>query len=169
MYLGKVICVPDPARARARDEAFFDGSAPPPPAFPHLTDGILHSVPDSVAGLLSPHGRVRRGDTEGRFDDVVGTGFVLIGRNRQALAGLGDAVRPLNARTAMIVPMGADADPADWEDLDGKFLPFMERHGIEAMLVRPDFYLFGAVRAGEDPRALLGDCAAQLQRFGLMT
>ena len=172
MYLGKVICVPDPARARERDEAFFSGKAPPPPAFPHLTAGILRGAPDAAAGLLSPHGRVRCGAIEGRFDDVAGTGFVLISRSRRALASLGEAalqaIRQLGARTAVIVPAGADTGTQGWEDLDGKFLSFMEQHGIETMLVRPDFYLYGAVGAGEDPQALLTDCAADLRRFGLV-
>lgn len=171
MYLGKVICVPDPAKARARDEAFFDGSAPPPPAFPHLTDGILCGAPDQAAGMLAPHGRVRRGDVEGRFDDVVGTGFVLISRSQQALSGLDEAakqaIRQLNAQTALIVPAGADANPQGWQDLDGKFLPFMEQHGMETMLVRPDFYLFGSAGAGEAPEFLLRDCVAALRNAGL--
>lgn len=171
MYLGKIICVPDPAQARKRDEAFFNGSAPPPPAFPQLTDGILRGAPDKAAGLLSPHGRVRRGDIEGRFDDVAGTGFVLVSRSRQALSGLGaaaqQAIGQLDVKTALIVPAGADGNQQGWQDLDGKFLPFMEQHGIETMLVRPDFHLYGAVGTGEDPQVLLTGCAADLQRFGL--
>lgn len=171
MYLGKIICVPDPARARERDEAFLSGKAPPPPAFPQLTDGLVRGAPDPTAGLLSPHGRVRRGAGEGRFDDVVGTGFVLISRSPQTLSGLGEAAQQamgqLNVKTALIVPADAAMDQQGWQDLDGKFLPFMEQHGIETMLVRPDFYLYGAVGAGEDPQVLLTGCAADLQRFGL--
>lgn len=71
-----------------------------------------------------------------------GTGFVLISRSHRALSAMGAAVaaalRQLNARAAVIVPAGADAGQQGWEDLDGKFLPFMEQHGIETMLVRPD-------------------------------
>lgn len=171
MYLGKIICVPDPGKARERDEAFFSGKAPPPPAFPHLTGGILRGAQDKAAGLLSPHGRVGRAGVQGRFDDVVGTGFVLISRSHRALSSMGEtaaaALRQLNARTAVIVPAGADAGQQGWEDLDGKFLPFMERHGIETMLVRPDFHIYGAVGSGENPQALLVDCEADLRKSGL--
>ena len=108
---------------------------------------------------------------QGRFDDVVGTGFVLISRSHRALSSMGEtaaaALRQLNARTAVIVPAGADAGQQGWEDLDGKFLPFMERHGIETMLVRPDFHIYGAVGSGENPQALLVDCEADLRRSGL--
>ncbi|WP_159914744.1 hypothetical protein [Pantoea sp. 18069] len=58
------------------------------------------------------------------------------------------------------MPAGADAGAQGWEDLDGKFLPFMDRHGIETLLVRPDFYLYGAVGAAESPEALILEAAA---------
>ena len=46
IYLGKIICITDPEEAAARDEAFLTGNAPPFPAFPILTDGILHRLTD---------------------------------------------------------------------------------------------------------------------------
>ena len=32
-------------------------------------------------------------------------------------------------------------------DLDGRYDAFLREHGLAAMLVRPDFYLFGGVAA----------------------
>lgn len=167
MYLGKVICVPDPAQAQARDAAFFGGTAPPLPAFPQLMAGVLRGAPDKTAGLLSPHGRVRRAGVQGRFDDVAGAGFVLVSRSEQALSGWRDAAGRLAVKAVVIVPAGAPPGAHGWEDLDDKFLPFMARHGIETMLVRPDFYLYGSVGAGEDPALLLTGCEAALRAAGL--
>lgn len=172
MYLGRIICVPDPVKARERDEAFFSGKAPPPPAFPQLTEGLLQRRDGErvgSAGRLSPHGHVRRAGTTGRFDDVVGTGFVLIGRHAASLEAR-DATTlarldGLKATVALVTPVDA-ADARGWADLDNKHLPFMDRPGIETMLVRRDFYLYGAVGPGESPPALVSDCLADLQEAG---
>lgn len=175
MYLGKVICIADPAKAAQRDEAFFSGKAPPPPAFPSLTDGILRRAPSGAvqapAGLLSPHGRVRSGEREGRFDDVVGLGFVLVARNAAVDSELGEKQRAfldaLGAKRVLVAAAGAEAGPSAWIDLDSKFIPYMEQHNIEAMLVRPDFYLYGAVSKASDINQLVEDLARDLKRHGV--
>ena len=82
IYLGKMICTSDPLEAEQRDLAFKNKTAPPPPAFPHLTGGILRrTVQGHVqqgAGLLAPHVSVEGELTNGRLDEVVGLGFLLI-------------------------------------------------------------------------------------------
>ena len=175
MYLGKVICIADPAKAAERDEAFFSGKAPPPPAFPSLTDGILRRGPDGAvqtpAGLLTPHGRVISGEREGRFDDVVGLGFMLVAKNAAVESELGDKQRAfldaLGAKRVLVAVAGAQAGPSAWIDLDSKFIPYMEQHNIEAMLVRPDFYLYGAVSKASDVNQLVDDLETDLERHGV--
>lgn len=139
----QVIRIPDAPKAAERDAAFFSGQAAPPPAFPSLTDGMLRRDADgkvqAPAGLLSPHGTVRQGGRSGRFDDVVGLGFVLV-----------------------------SADGADgWADLDHKYIPFMEHHGIDTMLVRPDSCPYGALSRASEVNGLLDDLAADLGAFGV--
>ena len=168
MFLGKIICIPDPVKAAERDEAFFTGKVPPPAPFPHLTDGILRrdasGAVQTTAGLLSPHAHVQRGAEQGRFDDVVGLGFTLITRNAAAVKVLGakqrEALAALNAR---LVVLAAD----EVADQDNKYAPFMQQHGIETMLVRPDFYLYGSAADASDVVALVDDLAADLQRHGV--
>ena len=175
MYLGKIICIPDAAKAAERDAAFFGGDAPPPPPFPILTDGILRRGPDGVAqapaGLLSPHGTVRAGQREGRFDEVVGLGFVMVSRSRAVEAALGEHERTfldaLGVKRVVVVPVGAMAESGSLVDLDDKFIPFMARHGIEAMLVRPDFYLYGAASEVSEVNALVEDLQGDLERYGV--
>ena len=148
MYLGKVICIPDATKAAERDAAFFSGEAPPPPPFPNLTDGILRRDLDgrvqAPAGLLSPHGSVRVDQREGRFDEVIGLGFVLMSRSKVE-AALGERERAfldaLGVKRVVVAAVGANADAGVAIDVDDKFIPYMARHGMEAMLVRPDFYL----------------------------
>ncbi|WP_367848334.1 bifunctional 3-(3-hydroxy-phenyl)propionate/3-hydroxycinnamic acid hydroxylase [Rhodoferax sp. WC2427] len=170
MYLGKVICIPDPAQAAERDAAFFSGQAAPPPPFPSLTAGILRHGADgrlqAPAGLLSPHGTVRRGTQQGRFDAMVGLGFVLVSTVDITLgAAQHQFLDALGTRRVVITADGAA--PGSWADVDHKFLPYMAQHGITAMLVRPDFYLYGAVAQAEDTPDLVDDLAADLQRHGV--
>ena len=175
MYLGKVICIPDTQKAAERDEAFFSGKAPPPPAFPSLTDGILHRDDDGVArapaGLLSPHGTVCVGNQTGRFDDIVGLGFVLVSRSLAAESALGARQRAfldeIGAKRVVVVASGAAAGRTALLDLDGKFIPYMAQHGIHTMLVRPDFYVYGVAAQASEVNQLVDDLAADLYRHGV--
>jgi hypothetical protein len=175
MYLGKIICIPDAAKAAERDEAFFSGKAPPPPAFPSLTDGVLRRGKSgeiqSPAGLLSPHGTVRAGRRVGRFDEVVGPGFVLVSRSGASQARLGfrqrEFLEALNARHVVIAAQGEKTPAGALIDADDKFIPFMQAHGIDSMIVRPDFYLYGTVSSPGELNQLVDDLACDLQRHGL--
>ena len=81
MALGKVICVPDPDDAAARDARMIAaaksvGLSPPLPP-PALGPGLF--VPgDPLAGQLFLQDRVRHGARTGLFDDVVGRGWTLL-------------------------------------------------------------------------------------------
>lgn len=175
MYLGKIICIPEAKEAAARDQAFFSGEAPPPPAFPCLTDGILrrgiNGAVQAPAGLLSPHGRIRTCDREGRFDDLVGLGFVLVSHGGAAEASLGERQRAflktLRAKRVQIAPQGTEPTGEVLVDLDDKFIPYMTQHGIHTMLIRPDFYLYGAVGTANEVNSLVDDLAVDLERHGL--
>lgn len=175
MYLGKVICIPDPVKAAERDAAFFSGTATPPPPFPCLTAGILHRGADGTvqapAGLLSPHGAVSFSGQQGRFDDVVGLGFVLMSRAKGATAQLSAAhhavLDTLKVRVAQLVKPNTDDGPEVVVDVDLKFNNFMDAQGIDTMLVRPDFYLFGGTAHAADVPAMVADLAKQLTRSGV--
>ena len=135
--LGKVICVPDPAAAAARDEAMAPlvGAEPTDaPALPGITDGVID--PDAPhAGKLFPQGTI---DGE-RFDDVHGAGWRLV----------------------TIDPAPIDLDPAtgDWfatiggdvvsiaatddDDDDEVYVRWFAEHDATSALQRPDFHLYG--------------------------
>ena len=176
MFLGKIICIPDPVKAAERDEAFFSGKVPPPAPFPCLTDGLLRRDAEGTvqqpAGLLGPHGNVRHNGEQGRYDDVVGTGFVLLSRSPGALERLGEArqqmLRAFGVHLVHIVPAN-ETGAGVTRDLDAKFIPFMEQHGIDAMLVRPDFYLYGSAANADGIASLVDDWAADLGRHGVTT
>jgi len=168
MYLGKIICTPDAHVAAERDAAFLNGTAPPPPPFPWLTDGLIamddQGKPLPLAGCLSPHGHIRHRDEQGRFDDVIGGGFVLITRDARAEQAVAHA--PLVQQLPIhVVSLGDGTD--GFADSDGKYGTFMDEHNVCAMLVRPDFYIYAACRDPADTGSLVQRLAADLGRYGL--
>ena len=102
---------------------------------------------------------------------MVGLGFVLVSRSAAAESALGARQRAIldeiGAKRVVVVAPGAAADRTALLDLDGKFVPYMEQHGIHTMLVRPDFYLYGAAMHASDVNQLVDDLAADLYRHGV--
>jgi len=132
--MGRMVCTLDPAAAAARDAqmlARLDAGAPPlPPLRPApMTDGcVLPGAPG--AGELFP----QPGSAEYRLDDVLEAtapnGAWLIGR--EALPAAPAGVLALGLDVPTLVPFRAD------------LTAWLDAHGVEAVLVRPDRYVFGA-------------------------
>jgi 2-polyprenyl-6-methoxyphenol hydroxylase-like FAD-dependent oxidoreductase len=151
--MGRVSCTLDPQAAAERDAALRGASAPPPLGLPPLQDGSLASG-RPLAGTRAVQGRVRIGDREGRCDDVVGTSFVLATRSRAQLAP---------ADTDFIQRLGVVVLALDeLEDLDGRLTGWFDANGIDAVLVRPDAYVFGAAESVAELPALIDDLRTHL-------
>ena len=172
IYLGKIICVPDLDEAAARDRAFLSGEAPPPPPFPHITGGLIHRASDGSAdpgaGLLSPHGEVERDGRRERLDDMVdaGSGFVVIARGFDARLCLpSGTLASLAEIGTRYVALSSGA--AAVRDVDGRLQAFLDEQGWAAMIVRPDFYVYGGVRDEEGLPALAADLIQDLACAGM--
>ena len=165
IFLGKIICLPDAQAAVERDAAFANGTHPPFPAFPQLSAGLLLRAPDGSlapgAGALSPHVSISRGDQLGRFDDMIGNGFVVIMRDDVAALGA-DQLAGLDAIGGHVAVIGA----GDWRDLDGRLTGFMQANGWDAFVVRPDFYIYGGGTAKQLP-AIVDSLFTDLARAGV--
>jgi len=166
--LAKVICQLDPAAAADRDtvmiaarERGVGAGAPQAPVHP-LHEGALHDVrPRGLAGRLSPQAHVRRGAATGLFDDVVGTGFVLLS-TEDPRPHLDEAdvafLAELDVRIVTVVPADdprAGNGATAVADVDGVYLPYLEQAGARAVLIRPDFYVYGQIGRPEDYRAVV--------------
>ena len=78
---------------------------------------------------------------------MVGKDFVLLTRRAADLP-------PDHAE--LLERIGAHAVALDeLEDLDGRLTAWLDEHGVEAVVVRPDAYVFGAVEALDDLPALV--------------
>ncbi len=155
MSLGKIICVLDADEAKARDEAMIAElesgiDAEPPPA-PRLGGrGGAGLFRGDRGGLLSRQGRITTDVVIDpvRLDDVFGAG-VLILRDESLAAHLGRSLTALQARGVATVAFGGvDGDVAAFTDVDGTYQVWFDEWAVDAVLVRPDFYVYGAVASG---------------------
>ncbi len=180
VQLGRLICVTDPVAAAERDATVLAnrrGRAPsgPEPAKP-LPCGLLHRGPAATApaGAVVPQGRVGRGGPAGLFDDVVGRGFVLL--TTEEPGAVLDAERlafldELEAHVVRLLPPGAGAGHApdatvpgavEVVDTDDVYRPYLARCAATALLVRPDYHVFGAASGPDGVRELIDDLRDQL-------
>jgi 2-polyprenyl-6-methoxyphenol hydroxylase-like FAD-dependent oxidoreductase len=159
--LGKVLCQLDPQAAAERDALLRAAGPPPPLELAALTDGALRGG-DALAGTLSVQGRVTRAGREGLFDDVVGRGFQLIVAGGDPLDQLDPGARALlDTLDVTIASLTPDA-PHGVQDLDGRLGVWLAEHGAHAVLVRPDFYVFGSAASQNAVPQLLDDLRSQL-------
>jgi flavoprotein hydroxylase len=172
--LGNVICLSDPAAAAVRDEVMLKAEGRPEVALPPipppvLGPGVLADEPSGgVAGQLSPQGRVRTAaGVTGRFDQVVGTGFV-VASGTDVAAVLGGAARSslerIGAHVVRFVPPGKEpGSESDLIDVDALYQIWLKAAGYEAVVIRPDFYVFGGVASVADLPVLLDELFDELR------
>ncbi|EJO59685.1 bifunctional 3-(3-hydroxy-phenyl)propionate/3-hydroxycinnamic acid hydroxylase [Burkholderia multivorans] len=169
--MGKVVCISDPEEAAKRDEAYLSGSVPPLPPFPGLTDGLIRadqtSATGGIGGLLSVHGQVRNDGEVMRYDDAIPNGFHVIAldadpepyldaRSRATLARIGAQTIGITRDERRVVTGRV------LFDISGKYNAFFTEHGAKAIIVRPDYYVFGAVESLSELPTLVATLASRL-------
>jgi 2-polyprenyl-6-methoxyphenol hydroxylase-like FAD-dependent oxidoreductase len=173
IYLGKIICMADPQEAAARDAAFLGGSAPPPPPFPQMTDGLLHRDRDGKlakgAGLLAPHVDLFADGERRRLDEVARVGeFSIIARGFDPAEKI--EPRLLHALAVVgtsYVALGSTDGIRGVKDLDGRLEAFLDHHGWAAVIVRPDFYVYGGAADAAALANLVRDMLTHLENAGV--
>lgn len=150
--LGQIICIADEQVAAERDAKMIAdlaarGGKPVPTDICHLGPGAWCS--DSAhAGQLSVQGIVESKGKRGRFDQVVGQGWVLLGYETDPAAALTEAQRGQFAHLeGMTVQLCAPGGPCDVVDAEGTFKAWLDGIGAKYVLIRPDFNV--ALTAGD--------------------
>ena len=157
--IGRVICETDPARAAARDAALRSELADPAantvePPHPRLGKPSTTVGSGGVEGRLSVQGRVEVDGRVGLYDDVVGGAWQLIGWEHDPTTGLDEADLSWFAGiggTARAVGAGGPV-----RDVDGSYHRWFQEHQCTVVLVRPDFYVFGAGTSADVPLIVAG-------------
>ncbi len=152
--LGSIICIADPKEAQERDERMKADLAARnfEPASGHLVrlgPGIWCSD-CAGAGELSTQGIVETGTQRGRFDQVVGTGWMVIGFDADPVPHVNDAarevLRKLDAQLVTVGPMGSSAPIVDCE---GTYQKWLQEIDATFIVLRPDFYVAATAHTEE--------------------
>lgn len=153
--LGGVICVLDPAKAAARDAHFMGmKDVGGEDRFPEsrLPPSDMLRADDPHAGELSLQAFVEFRRRIGRFDDLVGSGFVLLGLDADITQQLDDAqLKFVETLGVKIVSIGGRSGIVD---VDNAYRQWFESLGCRTVLIRPDFYLYGGGDAATLVRSL---------------
>ena len=153
MELGKVICVPGPAEAAARDAAMALGvgdEPAPAPGLPDITSGFLHpGAPHAGRQFLQGRDRGRP------FDDVHGSGWrlVVLGADVDAIGR--DERSWFESIGGKVVAL-AEPEPV--------YVRWFAEHGAACALQRPDFYLYGTAPNAAAATSLLADLRSHLAK-----
>lgn len=152
--VGRLSCTTDPEAARKRDEALLGGARPPAQQFPGLIAGVIMPKPNAaeaaLVGALGPQSLIRLNDRTGRADDLLGYGWHLIcaGDVSAHLSSSSQAL--LESLCARTIDVSAGS-----ADVTGYYRRYFELHGVSAIIVRPDFYIYGVAEAPERLNAAL--------------
>ncbi|MFI7081217.1 bifunctional 3-(3-hydroxy-phenyl)propionate/3-hydroxycinnamic acid hydroxylase [Micromonospora sp. NPDC049903] len=128
---------------------------------------------DGAVGAMFPQPRVAVGGdpTPRLLDDLLGDGFALVGRGLPAeLPGLPGPVRSVVTHPAGTDPArlpASDAAQVHVVDLDGTVDAWLRRHRADAVLLRPDRFVFATAQAGgigQVARTLAADLGATASR-----
>jgi len=161
--LGRVICVPDPSEAAARDRRMIAEQRERKEAvaveLPTLGLGCFADG-NPAARRLFVQDRVRRGGTAGLFDDVVGRGFALVsphGDPTRALSPeLGAFFESIGGIAAHVAPGGPVAD------LGGGYARWFGEQDAAVVLQRPDYAVFGTAAKLDGAAGLVATLRAKL-------
>jgi len=167
MELGSVICITDEKEAAERDRRMiaemkdWDGT-PVNTDVAHLGTGIW-AADSAHGGELAKQGIVEHHGQTGRFDDVVGRGWSVIGLNHDPRESLDAAqLATLESLGATVVSVGSDADAVDVVDTEGTYTRWLQDAGATYLITRPDFYVYATATDGPQLQARIDELAGLL-------
>ncbi|MFV0243646.1 MAG: bifunctional 3-(3-hydroxy-phenyl)propionate/3-hydroxycinnamic acid hydroxylase [Qingshengfaniella sp.] len=150
--LGRAQTMRDPAKARERDARMMAArqanQEPDKLIYPALSGGLIANH-----GGLLPQGLVSTPEKTALFDDVAGTGWLIVAKNSAALADLGPAeLQALQRLGGQSVHFALDemVGGAPISDTNGVYKRWFDETGAVAAIVRPDSHVYGLAMASAD-------------------
>lgn len=148
--LGQIICILDEDEAAERDlrmkAEVAAANSPEAAPQPRLGEGIRSG---DQGGYLSWQGKISVPDHDDiRFDDVFGPGALILGCAEDARAldeALVESLQNLGVAVTCFDPEFASATGIrEFTDTAGTYRRWFDELGVNAVLIRPDLYVFGA-------------------------
>jgi hypothetical protein len=160
--LGKVQTMRDPEKARQRDLQFLENRRnnmkPEKLRFPGLGPGFIADTDHPANGRLFIQDEIRTESASGRFDEIFGYGFRLLCDARWYDARwYPETARSITAIPGDVVVVDPDTGEisGSFTDVNGSYLSWFRNNDCGAVLVRPDFYVFGAARTNSEYESLV--------------
>ncbi len=165
--LGALAFIGDKAAARQRDEVYVNQPAAPAQAEPIIKHGILHldaaQQPIAPAGEVGPQALVIWQGRKALFDDIFGWGFQILYRGispEQILRA--DQLVKLSEIKCALAGIGSGTSRELVQDITGRFEKFFGEHGINGLILRPDFVIYAGLHAPEDMVQRVDELIAQV-------
>lgn len=159
--IGQMICITEEEQARARDaqlRVLRDNPPEEPFLAPWLLGPGLGRVGDPAARQLAVQARVTLDGKTGLLDDILGSSrFTILSRGGDPLSTMSDdALAAWQSLGGLVVRLGDELS-----DTDGAYTRWFDELGADLVLVRPDFYVFGA-GAMDEAGAMVSELAEQI-------
>ena len=136
---------------------------------PDLADGLI-AEDAKLAGRLFVQPRVRAVDGRiRRLDDELKDEFAIVTRTQEAMSGLSEAAlsswRKLGGERVVIAASGESSrgQTLTVVETEQLFADWMHDNGVEAVVVRPDRYVFGGAATAGQLNTLVADLVGRLQ------
>ncbi|GAB2802375.1 bifunctional 3-(3-hydroxy-phenyl)propionate/3-hydroxycinnamic acid hydroxylase MhpA [Streptomyces daliensis] len=155
--VGTVVCETDPVRAARRRDEMRSATELPPPFEPPVGAGFRDGQPLAGRLAVQPLLRTGGGKTE-RSDDVLGRGFTLssvVEPDAATAAAIADLERAIGLRSVVVGAEGVQEE-------GGALRDWLTESGAVAVLVRPDFYVYGTAAGLPEVVDLLASLRASL-------
>ncbi|WP_416972149.1 bifunctional 3-(3-hydroxy-phenyl)propionate/3-hydroxycinnamic acid hydroxylase [Streptomyces sp. 4F14] len=154
--LGRVQTMRDVEEAARRDARMIAArranEKPDKLVYPALRGGLI-----SNSGEIFPQGLVSSPERTALFDDIAGTGWLIVADGRATLDAVPEQARRAFAATggrAVAFGIASMNERADLSDTGGVYTRWFAASGCAAAIVRPDGYIFGQARDPQELAAL---------------
>jgi hypothetical protein len=163
----------DPERVRERDLALQAAQKKSTQQLvgyriPGLKSGfIARKGTNRGAGEVFVQGQViDRAGRHGRFDDVVGRGYLILARKGDPVTALSETQRiywrSLGGRILTFSEASSHEADGHFTDVGGWYAKLLDEFNSNVIVKRPDYYIFGMYESVHDLSAALEDVRDQL-------